>query len=168
MLDSGGRVVQETRHFHEDTGESTSGRSKEQAEDYRYFPEPDLVPLAPDEAWVETLRLTLPELPAVRARRLQEQWELTDFELASLVNADALDLVVATVEAGAPHAEARKWWLGELSRVANDRGITLTEVPITPADLARVVALVASGSLTDRLARQTVEGVLAGEGTRTR
>ena len=165
VLDSGSRVVQETRHFHEDTGESTSGRSKEQAEDYRYFPEPDLVPLAPDEAWIETLRLTLPELPAVRARRLQEQWELTDFELASLVNADALDLVVATVEAGAPHAEARKWWLGELSRVANDRGITLTEVPITPADLARVVALVASGSLTDRLARQTVEGVLAGEGT---
>ena len=61
VLSSGGRVVQETRHFHEDTGESTSGRSKEQAEDYRYFPEPDLVPLAPDEAWVETLRLTLPE-----------------------------------------------------------------------------------------------------------
>ena len=81
VLDSGGRVVQETRHFHEDTGESTSGRSKEQAEDYRYFPEPDLVPLAPDEAWVETLRLTLPELPAVRGRRLQEEWELTDFEL---------------------------------------------------------------------------------------
>ena len=165
VLNSGARVVQETRHFHEDTGESTSGRSKEQAEDYRYFPEPDLVPLAPDEAWVETLRLTLPELPAERGRRLQAEWDLSDFELASLVNADALDLVVETVAAGAPHAEARKWWLGELSRVANEQGLALTEVPITPADLARVVELTASGSLTDRLARQAVEGVLAGEGT---
>ena len=69
VLSSGGRVIQETRHWHEDTGVTTSGRSKEQAEDYRYFPEPDLVPIAPEPAWVDRLRATLPEPPAERRRR---------------------------------------------------------------------------------------------------
>jgi aspartyl-tRNA(Asn)/glutamyl-tRNA(Gln) amidotransferase subunit B len=164
LLSSGGRVVQETRHFHEDTGITTPGRSKEQAEDYRYFPEPDLVPLAPDDAWIEGLRATLPEPPGARQGRLQEEWGLSDHEMESLANAGGVDLVVATVAAGAPHAEARKWWLGELSRVANDRGVELAELRVTPAQVARVVELVGAGSLTDRLARQVVEGVLAGEG----
>jgi aspartyl-tRNA(Asn)/glutamyl-tRNA(Gln) amidotransferase subunit B len=164
LLSAGGRVVQETRHFHEDTGVTTPGRSKEQAEDYRYFPEPDLVPMAPDAAWIEELRATLPEPPGSQQRRLQEEWGLSDFEMASLANAGAIDLVVATVAAGAPHAEARKWWLGELARVANERGVELSALPVSPEQVARVVELVASGSLTDRMARQVVDGVLAGEG----
>jgi aspartyl-tRNA(Asn)/glutamyl-tRNA(Gln) amidotransferase subunit B len=164
LLSSGGKVVQETRHFHEDSGETTPGRSKEEAEDYRYFPEPDLVPMAPEESWIEELRAALPEPPGAQERRLQEEWGLSDHELESLVNAGGVDLVLATVAAGAPQAEARKWWLGELARVANDRGVGLAELPVTPIQVARVVELVASGSLTDRLARQVVEGVLAGEG----
>jgi aspartyl-tRNA(Asn)/glutamyl-tRNA(Gln) amidotransferase subunit B len=164
LLSAGGRVVQETRHFHEDTGVTTPGRSKEQAEDYRYFPEPDLVPLAPDAAWIEELRATLPEPPGSLQRRLQEEWGLTDHEMESLANAGGVDLVVATIAAGAPQAEARKWWLGEIARAANERGVSLAELPITPAQVARVVELVAAGSLTDRLARLVVEGVLAGEG----
>ncbi|HTY70991.1 MAG TPA: Asp-tRNA(Asn)/Glu-tRNA(Gln) amidotransferase subunit GatB [Actinomycetes bacterium] len=164
VLRSGGRVVQETRHFHEDGGVTTPGRSKEQAEDYRYFPEPDLVPLAPDPDWVEKLRLTLPEPPGERLHRLQEEWGLSDHELDSLVNAGAVELVVATVAAGADQADARKWWLGELARVANERGVGLAELPITSAQVARVVELVSSGTLTDRLAREAVAGVLAGEG----
>jgi len=156
--------VQETRHWHEDTGATTPGRSKEQAEDYRYFPEPDLVPVAPDREWVERLRAALPPPPAERRRRLQEEWGLSDFDLQSLVNAGALDLVEATTRAGASSDAARKWWLGELARAANERAVDLADLPVTPGQVARVAALVDAGTLNDRLARQVLEGVLAGEG----
>jgi aspartyl-tRNA(Asn)/glutamyl-tRNA(Gln) amidotransferase subunit B len=164
LLSSGGRVVQETRHWHEDTGVTTPGRSKEQAEDYRYFPEPDLVPIAPDVAWVEELRAGLPEAPRVRRRQLQEHWGLSDFEMQSLANAGAIDLVEQTVAAGASQETARKWWLGEIARHANEQGIDVAAVAITPAQVARVVALVEVGTLNDNLARKVIEGVVAGEG----
>src|SRR5215210_6855486 len=163
-LDAGERVVQETRHWHEDTGVTTSGRSKEQAEDYRYFPEPDLVPIAPDPEEVERLRAALPPSPAVRRGRLQEQWELSEFDMQSLVNAGAVDLVEQTVASGAGIDAARKWWLGELARVANEQSVDLAELPITPEQVAAVVALVDEGALNDKLARQVIEAVLAGEG----
>ncbi len=165
VLDAGGRVVQETRHFQEDSGTTVSGRSKETAEDYRYFPEPDLVPLAPSREWVEELRAALPELPTARRRRLQADWGLSDLDMQALLNAGALDSVVATVAAGAPADSARKWWLGELARRANSDGVEVSALPITPADVASVIALIEAGSLNDKLARQVVEGVLAGEGT---
>jgi len=165
VLDSGDRIVQETRHFHEDTGTTTSGRSKEEAEDYRYFPEPDLLPVAPDPAWVEQLRATLPELPAVRRTRLQQAWGISDFDMDSVINAGALDLVEQTVAAGADQAGARKWWLGELSRLAREQSVDLGELGVAPADVARVEELVASGSLNDKLARQVFEGMVAGEGS---
>ncbi len=165
VLDAGQRVVQETRHFQEAAGTTSSGRSKEEAQDYRYFPEPDLVPLAPPPDWVEEIRAQLPELPSARRARLQAEWELSDQDMAALHNAGALDLVAETVAAGASPTDARKWWLGELARTANDSGAELAGLPITPADVARVSALVDSGALTDRLARQVLEGVLAGEGT---
>jgi aspartyl-tRNA(Asn)/glutamyl-tRNA(Gln) amidotransferase subunit B len=164
LLTAGGRVVQETRHWHEDTGITTPGRSKEQAEDYRYFPEPDLVPVAPDPAWVEELRAALPEPPAVRHRHLQQQWGLSDIDMQSLVNAGAVDLVEQTVAEGASVDAARKWWLGELARAANERGTDVGSLPMTPAQVAHVVRLVDSGTLNDTLARQVIEGVLAGEG----
>jgi aspartyl-tRNA(Asn)/glutamyl-tRNA(Gln) amidotransferase subunit B len=164
VLGAGDRVVQETRHFHEDNGTTTPGRSKEEAQDYRYFPEPDLVPLAPSREWVEELRASLPELPAARRARLQQQWGLSDLDMAALRNAGALDLVAETVAAGAGPAEARNWWLGELSRRANEAGVELAALLVTPAQVARVAALVASGELNDRLARQVLDGVLAGEG----
>jgi aspartyl-tRNA(Asn)/glutamyl-tRNA(Gln) amidotransferase subunit B len=163
-LTAGDRVVQETRHWHEDTGTTTSGRSKEQAEDYRYFPEPDLVPVAPEPAWVERLRSELPPPPWERRRELQAQWGLADFEMQSLVNTGALDLVEETVAAGAPQDAARKWWTGELARHANERGTDVASLPMTPAQVARLVALVESGTLNDKLARRVIEGVLAGEG----
>ena len=163
-LAAGKRVVQETRHWHEDTGVTTPGRSKEQAEDYRYFPEPDLVPIAPDAAWVEELRAALPPAPAVRHRLLQETWGLSDFDMRSLLNAGAVDLVEQTTAAGASSEAARKWWLGELARAANERSVELAELPVTPAQVARLAALVEAGTLNDRLARQVIEGLLAGEG----
>ncbi len=164
VLRAGQRVVQETRHFHEDTGATTAGRSKEQAEDYRYFPEPDLVPVAPERDWVERLRKELPEPPRVHRQRLSDAWGITDFELQSLVNAGALGPVEATVAAGADPAAARKWWLGELARRANEDGVELGALGITPAQVARLQALVDAGTLNDKLARQVIDGILAGEG----
>ncbi|CAM5417153.1 Asp-tRNA(Asn)/Glu-tRNA(Gln) amidotransferase subunit GatB [Streptomyces californicus] len=164
VLSSGGTIVQETRHFHEEDGSTTAGRIKDNAEDYRYFPEPDLVPVAPARAWVEELRKGLPELPRVRRARLKEEWGVSDHDMQSILNAGAVDLIVATIEAGAPADQARKWWMGELARNANETGRGLDELPITPAQVARVAALVAAGDLNDKLARQVIEGVLAGEG----
>ncbi|MGN6088052.1 MAG: Asp-tRNA(Asn)/Glu-tRNA(Gln) amidotransferase subunit GatB, partial [Actinomycetales bacterium] len=164
-LSNGERVVQETRHWHEDTGITTPGRSKEQAEDYRYFPEPDLVPIAPDRAWVEQLRTTLPEPPAQRRRRLQEAWGFTDLEMRDVLNAGAVDPIEATVAAGATPAAARKWWLTELARHANERGVELDALPITPQQVVEVQQLVDAGTVNDKLARQVIEGVLAGEGS---
>ena len=138
VLDEGGRILQETRHFHEDTGTTSPGRSKEEATDYRYFPEPDLVPVAPDEEWVAKLAATLPELPAARRVRLSEEWGIAPTEMAWLVNAGAVELVSDTVAAGASPADARKWWLGELARRANDAGVELAELSVTPAQVAEL------------------------------
>ena len=164
VLAAGRRVVQETRHWHEDTGVTTSGRSKEQAEDYRYFPEPDLVPITPDAAWIDGLRGTLPEPPAQRRTRLQSSWGFSDKEMQDLLNAGAVELVEETIAAGATPAAARKWWSGELARRANADGVALSDLPVTPAQVVALQALVDSGRLTDGLARQALEGVLAGEG----
>lgn len=164
VLSSGGKVHQETRHWHEE-GYTTPGRSKEQAEDYRYFPEPDLVPVAPSREWVEELRGTLPELPNLRRARLQGEWGFTDLELQDVVNAGALDLVAATVAAGASPQAARKWWTTELARRANETGVELAGLAITPAQVAELQALVDAGTVNDKLARQVIDGVLAGEGS---
>jgi aspartyl-tRNA(Asn)/glutamyl-tRNA(Gln) amidotransferase subunit B len=164
VLDAGGRVIQETRHFHEDSGTTTSGRSKEEAQDYRYFPEPDLVPVAPSREWVEEIRAGLPEAPSARRARLQAEWDLSPADMTAMENAGALDLVAETVAKGASPADARKWWLGELARRANDDGLELTDLAITPAQVARIAHLVSAGALNDRLARDVIDAVLAGEG----
>jgi len=165
ILDAGGRVIQETRHFHEETGTTTPGRSKEEAQDYRYFPEPDLVPVAPATGWVEQIGAALPELPAARRARLHAELGLSDRDMIALRNAGALDLVAETVSAGASPVQARNWWLTELSRRANEAGIELADLSVTPAQVARICAMVDAGDLTNKLARQVLDGVLAGEGS---
>ncbi|MEE6287564.1 Asp-tRNA(Asn)/Glu-tRNA(Gln) amidotransferase subunit GatB [Georgenia sp. MJ173] len=164
VLDAGRAVVQETRHWHEDTGTTSSGRPKSDADDYRYFPEPDLVPVAPSREWVEEIRASLPELPALRRRRLQGEWGYADAEMRDVVNAGALDLIEATVAAGADAAAARKWWMGELARTAGSEGVELGALAVTPAQVAELASLVESGRINDKLARQVLAGVLAGEG----
>ena len=164
VLEAGGTVLQETRHWQEDTGATRSGREKSDAEDYRYFPEPDLVPVAPDPAWVEKLRAGLPEPPRERRARLQREWGFSDLEMRDTVGAGALALVEQTIAAGAAPQAARKWWLSELARRSNEQGIDLTELPITPGHVARIQALVDEGAINDKLARQVFDGVLAGEG----
>ncbi len=165
VLDSGERVVLQTRHFHEDTGTTTAGRGKEEAQDYRYFPEPDLLPIAPSSQWVDAIRAGLPELPAARRARLMGEWAVSAREFMDIRNAGAVDAVAATVAAGASPAEARKWWLNELVRRANEAGADVADLPISPVAVARVAELVKAGTLSDKLARQVIDGVLAGEGT---
>ncbi len=164
LLNKGERVVQETRHFQEDTGLTRSGRSKEQAEDYRYFPEPDLVPVAPDAAWIEELRAGIPERPSLHRKRLQEAWNVPANEMEAMINADVLGFVEATVALGSDPTKARSWWLGEISRLAKEQNSAIADLTISPTDVAEIVVLVEKGELTDKLARQVIEGVIAGEG----
>ncbi|WP_407317143.1 Asp-tRNA(Asn)/Glu-tRNA(Gln) amidotransferase subunit GatB [Isoptericola halotolerans] len=163
-LDAGETIVQETRHWHEDTGTTTSGRVKSDAEDYRYFPEPDLVPVEPSREWVEEIRATLPELPQARRRRLQTEWGFADAEMRDVVNAGAIELIEATVAAGSSPAAARKWWMGELARRAKEADLDLAELSITPAQIGELQRLVDKGRINDKIARQVLDGVLAGEG----
>ena len=163
VLSGGGTVHQETRHFHED-GYTSPGRTKETAEDYRYFPEPDLEPVAPSDELVTRLRATIPELPWLARKRIQQEWGVSDEVMRDLVNAGAVDLVAATVRHGASSDAARAWWGNFLVQKANESGVELETLAITPAQVAKVVALVEDGTLSNKLARQVVEGVLAGEG----
>ncbi|MDN5571849.1 MAG: Asp-tRNA(Asn)/Glu-tRNA(Gln) amidotransferase subunit GatB [Propionibacteriaceae bacterium] len=166
ILAGGGRVHQETRHWHEDGEYTSPGRSKEQAEDYRYFPEPDLVPIAPAPEWIEELRATLPELPTMRRARLQGEWGFTTLEMRDVLgNEGSLELIEATVAAGATPGSARKWWLGEMARRANEAGVELAAVGVTPRDVAAVQGLVDAGTVNDKLAREVFDGLLAGEGS---
>ncbi|MGL5405563.1 MAG: Asp-tRNA(Asn)/Glu-tRNA(Gln) amidotransferase subunit GatB [Propionibacteriaceae bacterium] len=165
VLEAGGTVKQETRMWSEAEGITTPGRSKEQAEDYRYFPEPDLVPVAASREWVEQLRATIPEAPATKRKRLQAEYGFADLEMRDVINGGALDLVEATVLAGAAPQVARKWWTGDLARRANEAGAELAELGVTPAQVAEVQKLIDAGIITDKLARDVFEGILAEEGT---
>ncbi|MGI8760435.1 MAG: Asp-tRNA(Asn)/Glu-tRNA(Gln) amidotransferase subunit GatB [Jatrophihabitantaceae bacterium] len=160
LLDRGERIKQETRHFSETSGDTRPGRSKEEATDYRYFPEPDLVPIAPDPAWVSRLRAELPELPAARRTRLRAALGVNGQDMQQMANAGVVELVGATVDAGAPVGEARNWWLGYLAQLANAREVEPSELAIAPRQVARLVELVAAGTLSVALARQAVDGVL--------
>ena len=167
VLASGGTIVQETRHWHEDTKTTTSGRPKSDADDYRYFPEPDLVPLKPSREWVESLRAELPEPPAERRKRLKDAWGYSDLEFRDVVNAGLMDEIEETVSAGASAAVARKWWMGEIARRAKLADVDPVELGVTPAAVVELDSLIASGKINDKLAREVLDGVLAGEGTPT-
>ena len=164
VLDAGDAVIQETRHFHEADGSTSPGRVKSDAEDYRYFPEPDLVPVAPSRERIEEIRASLPELPAARRRRLIEEWGFTDLEMRDVINAGALDLLEATVQAGTNAQAARKWWMGELARTAREQEAELDSLPVTPAQIAELQGLIDAKKINDKIARKVLSSVLAGDG----
>ncbi|GGM49355.1 Asp-tRNA(Asn)/Glu-tRNA(Gln) amidotransferase subunit GatB [Microbacterium saperdae] len=164
ILADGGTITQETRHWHEDTGTTSPGRPKSDADDYRYFPEPDLLPVEPAHELIEELRAALPEQPVARRRRLKADWGFTDLEFQDVRNGGLIDEVEATIAAGATPATARKWWTGEISRLANTQEKDAAAL-ISPQNVAALQLLVDAGTLTDKLARQVLEGVIAGEGT---
>ncbi|GAB3866012.1 Asp-tRNA(Asn)/Glu-tRNA(Gln) amidotransferase subunit GatB [Nocardioides maradonensis] len=167
VLNAGQAIFQETRHFHEADGTTSSGRPKSDAEDYRYFPEPDLVPVAPSREWVEELRGTLPENPTAKKARLQEEYGFSDLEMRDVWAAGALPLIEATVACGTAPQSARKWWVAELLRRANDAGVELASVGVSPAQVAEVQALIDAKTINDKLARSVFDGLIAGEGTPT-
>ena len=164
ILAAGGSITQETRHWHEDTGTTSAGRPKSDADDYRYFPEPDLLPVEPSLELIEELRAALPESPVAFRKRLQADYGFTDSEFRDIVNAGVLAELEETVAKGAAPAQARKWWLGEILRIANARGVDAGTL-VSPIHVSELIALVENGDLTDRLARQVLEGVVAGEGS---
>jgi len=164
ILAAGGSIRQETRHWHEDTGTTSAGRPKSDADDYRYFPEPDLLPVEPSLELIEELRAALPESPVAFRKRLQADYGFTDSEFRDIVNAGVLAELEETVAKGAAPAQARKWWLGEILRIANSRGVDAGTL-VSPIHVSELIALVENGDLTDRLARQVLEGVIAGEGS---
>jgi aspartyl-tRNA(Asn)/glutamyl-tRNA(Gln) amidotransferase subunit B len=164
LLDKGVAIVQETRHWHEDTGTTSPGRPKSDADDYRYFPEPDLLPIRPSRQLVDELRAALPEPPAAERRRLKADWGFSDLDFQSVVNAGLLVEVRETVEAGSSPAAARKWWLGELSRIANDQNVDASSL-VAPAQVAELQAAVDAGTINDKLAREALAGLIAGEGS---
>ena len=164
VLAAGGTITQETRHWHEDTGVNSPGRPKSDADDYRYFPEPDLLPVEASPELVERLRAALPEQPVVMRRRLRAEWGFSDVDFQAIVNAGLLVEVADTVATGVEPVAARKWWMGELSRIANERGVEPGSL-VTPGDVSALQALVDSGRLTDKLARAVLAGMVDGEGT---
>lgn len=165
ILASGGSIIQETRHWHEDRGMTSSGRPKSDADDYRYFPEPDLVPVQPSAELIEKIRASLPENPSDRRKRLQAEWAFADLEFRDVVNAGLLDQIEETVLAGAKPQAARKWWTGEVARLANADDKDVSELSVSPVDIAQLASLVESGKINDRIGREVLAAVLAGEGT---
>jgi aspartyl-tRNA(Asn)/glutamyl-tRNA(Gln) amidotransferase subunit B len=121
--------------------------------------------VAPSRAWVEDLRASLPEPPRQKRARLQQDWGFTDLEMRDVVAAGAIPLIEETVAAGTTPQAARKWWLSDLARRANDAGVELDAMGVTPQQVAEVQGLVDAGSLNDKLARQVFDGLVAGEGT---
>jgi aspartyl-tRNA(Asn)/glutamyl-tRNA(Gln) amidotransferase subunit B len=170
ILEAGGSIVQETRLFDPDRGETRALRSKEDAHDYRYFPEPDLLPLELSEAFIADCRASLPELPSARRRRYETALGLSPY-LAGVLTADVeeslwFELLLAESARRQGRAEAdvaeraANWMTGELFGALNRMGLGIAESPVTPAQGAELLALVADGTLSGPLAKQVFEIML--------
>jgi aspartyl-tRNA(Asn)/glutamyl-tRNA(Gln) amidotransferase subunit B len=165
VLSSGGRVVQETRHWDEDAGRTSTMRTKETTEDYRYFPDPDLVPLEPSRTWIEDIRSRLPELPQASRARLAGEHGLSSEQVSVLVGGGLGGVLSGAVSAGADAGEAANWLTNEVVAWAAERGLEPSAAPLSGAQLAELVGLVADGTLSKKLGREVLAGVLAGEGS---
>jgi len=161
-LESGERIVQETVHFDPATGLVSTLRSKEEAHDYRYFPEPDLTPIELDEAYVERVRAGLPELPAARKQRLIDQYGLPPKDAALLAANKPLGDYFESLAAATGHARSSaNWVLGDLSAFLNAAGLEVTQCPVTVEGLAELLGLVSDGSLSGKMAKEVFEVMTA-------
>jgi len=163
LLESGGRVTQETRLWDPARGETVSMRSKEEAHDYRYFPEPDLPLLIVDEARVTAIRAALPlELPDARRQRFVTEYGLPDYDAGQLTQSLAVaDYFEQTVRAGAAPKIASNWMMGELARALNAAGRDMAESPVAPERLAELLALIDSGTISGAIAKNVFETMFA-------
>jgi len=166
ILEDGGRIIQETRLYDADKNETRSMRSKEVANDYRYFPEPDLLPIVIDDNYIESIRELLPELPGPKRGRFVDQYGLGDYDAALLVSARPMaDYFEATVAASNEAKLSANWILGDLSAAMNRDELSIEECPVAPELLAGLVKRVADNTLSSKLAKQVFEGLWQGEGT---
>lgn len=166
VLEDGGEVVQETRLYDSDRDETRAMRSKEEASDYRYFPDPDLLPVEIDDAFIEAIRNTLPELPDAKQHRFVEQYELSSADAALLTVSRAVaDFFEATVAEfrGQPKVAAN-WIVGEVSAALNRAGIDIVDSRIGPAELAALLSRIQDGTISGKIAKEVFEGMWAGEG----
>jgi aspartyl-tRNA(Asn)/glutamyl-tRNA(Gln) amidotransferase subunit B len=165
-LEAGEPLTQETRLWDDVGGTTGPMRTKETAMDYRYFPEPDLVPLEVDEEWIERVRAALPELAEVRKKRLVEQYELSEYDAGILTGEKALaDLFEDTVKAGAPAKAAANWVTGRLLRHMNEKGIAAEEVALKAEALAEMVAMIESGAIGGPATRQVFDRIVESGGS---
>ncbi len=161
ILSSGGRVVQETRHWDADGNATTPMRTKEYAFDYRYFPEPDLVPLEPDPELLEEIRSALPELPQERRRRFLKDYGLPEYDANLLTSSKAMgDFFENTVRAGGPAKAVSNWMMGELSACLNTMNLEIEGITISPQQLAQMIQLVDEGVISGKIAKSVIEEML--------
>ncbi len=167
VLESGDAVTQETRHWDEEAGRTHSLRSKEESHDYRYFPEPDLVPVMPSAEWREQVRAGMPELPAARKARLMDAWGISDTDAGVLMGTPGLaDYAEAAVAAGGPATgrDVVNWVTGDLMAHLKETTAAPSELALSPAGLAELVKLVVDGTLSRPLAKEVLAAALAGDG----
>lgn len=154
LIEEGGKVVQETRLFDPNTGETRSMRGKEEAHDYRYFPDPDLVPLVISNDWVEDARISLPELPDARRSRYRSELGLSDYDAEVLTaTREMAEYFEACLAAGAPAKGAANWVMGEVTRALNEAGTGIAECPVTPARLTALLQLIEKGTISGKIAK---------------
>ena len=167
LLESGGTVVQETRLFDADKHETRSMRSKEEANDYRYFPDPDLLPVELDEAFIEAVRKTLPELPDVRKARLVRDYALSEYDAGILTASRELAeyFEAAAAAAGGAGKLAANWVMGELSGALNKENYAITDSPVSAGTLGGLLLRIEDGTISGKLAKQVFEAMWKGEGT---
>ena len=161
ILEEGGTIIQETRHYNEATNSTKSLRSKEEAHDYRYFPDPDLVPIAIDRAWVESIAQTLPELPSERYKRYQAELGLSEYDAGKMtINRETGDYFEATLKLGGNAKETANWLNGDISAWLNENSSTLTTCKLTPIHLAELLKELGSGTISGKIAKQLVVDML--------
>ena len=166
ILESGGQVVQETRLYDADRNETRSMRSKEVANDYRYFPEPDLLPIVLDDHYIDTLKAELPELPGAKRARFIDSYELSDYDASLLVaSRDSADFFEAATGISKSPKLTANWMLGDLAAALNRESLTISESPVSAPALAGLIVRIADDTLSSKLAKQVFEGLWLGEGS---
>ena len=158
ILEDGGRVIQETRTWDENKGISLSMRSKEQANDYRYLPEPDLVPIMVEPAKIEEIRGSLPELPDARKQRLMEAYGFSEYDASVITASKAMaDYLDESVKCNADAKLVANWLMGEVSKHLNNESITILACPVAPKQLAELIALIEKGTISNKIAKSVFE-----------
>jgi aspartyl-tRNA(Asn)/glutamyl-tRNA(Gln) amidotransferase subunit B len=169
LIEDGGKVVQETRLFDPDRGETRPMRSKEDAQDYRYFPDPDLLPLEISKSWIEGVGLAMPSLPAARRRRYQDEYALSAYDANLLTESrEKSDFFEATLalspDAAAMRKTAAHWVTGEMSALLNEAGLDFDKSPVSPAALAKILDRIHDGTISAKAAKDVLLAVARGEG----